>query len=86
MKYEIRIVRSAEKEITKLPAVIRDKINKSILSLEDSPRPRNAKKLSNREDYRMKIAAYRVLYSIDEKNHIILILAAGHRSDVYRKR
>lgn len=46
MKYEVRIVRAAEKEMDKLPGAIHARISTRILSLEDNPRPRGAKKLT----------------------------------------
>lgn len=68
----------------KLPTQIHIRIGSRILSLEDSPRPRSAKKLSGREEYRLRAGDYRVLYTIDDKERIITILAVGHRREVYR--
>ena len=84
MKYEIRIVPSAEKEMDKLPAPIHTRISKRILSLEDSPRPRGAKRLSGREEYRLRVGDYRVLYTIDDKMCEVTVVAIRHRREVYR--
>jgi hypothetical protein len=53
VKYQVRIICSAEKEMDKLPALIHGHISRKILLLEDNPRPRGAKKLSGREEYRL---------------------------------
>lgn len=84
MTYEIRIVPSAEKEISKFSVIICNRIKSKILTLENSPRPRGCKKLSGREEYRLKTGDYRILYVIDDKDNVVTVLAAGHRREVYR--
>ncbi len=68
----------------KLSREVHDRISKKILTLEDNPRPVSVKKLSGREEYRLRIGDYRVLYTIDDKNGLAIISAAGHRKEVYR--
>ena len=84
MRYEVRIIRTAEKEMDKLPKAIHPHISRRILSLEDNPRPRGAKKLSGREEYRLRVGDYRVLYTIDDKGCVVTVFAVGHRREVYR--
>jgi len=83
VSYEVHIVHSAEKELDRLPAAIHARLIKRILSLEDNPRPRGIKKLSGREEYRLRVGDYRILYIIDDRNHIVTIVAIGHRREVY---
>ncbi len=84
MKYEVRIVPAAEREMDKLPTLLHTRISKRILSLEDTPRPRSVKKLSGREEYRLRVGDYRILYTIDDEGRIIAVFAVGHRREVYR--
>ena len=84
MRYTVYILRSAEKELDRLPSSIYRRINTKILSLEENPRPRGSKKLSGREQYRLRIGDYRVLYNIDDTKHAITIFAVGHRGEAYR--
>jgi mRNA interferase RelE/StbE len=84
MKYQVQIVRSAEKDMDKLPSLIFSRISRKILSLEDCPRPRGIKKLGDREEYRVRVGDYRVLYTIDDRENSITVLAVKHRRDVYR--
>jgi len=84
VKYQVRIIPSAEKEMDKLPALIHTRISRKILLLEDNPRPTGAKKLSGREEYRLRAGDYRVLYTIDDRGHMVTVLAIGHRREVYR--
>ena len=84
MKYEVRIVPAAEREMNKLPTPVHTRVSRRILSLEDNPRPRGAKKLSGREEYRLRVGHYRVLYTIDDKKCMVTVFAVGHRREVYR--
>ncbi len=67
----------------KLPALLHTRITSKIISLEDNPRPRGAKKLSGREEYRLRVGEYRVLYTIDDKGRIVTVFAVGHRREIY---
>ena len=84
MKYQVRIIPSAEKEMDKLPALIHRRISRKILLLEGNPRPTGTRKLSDREEYRLRVGDYRVLYTIDDERHVVTVFAVGHRREVYR--
>ena len=83
MSYEVRIVPSVEKEMNRLSGTIHARLSKRILSLEDNPRPRGVRKLSGREEYRLRVGDYRMLYVIDDRKHAVTIMAVGHRREVY---
>ena len=82
--YVVKLKRSAEKELEKLPASIHDKIITTLLALKDDPRPRNSKKLHGREGWRIRVGDYRVLYLILESEKIMEIISVAHRKEVYR--
>lgn len=84
MKYEVRIIPAAEKEMDKLPTAVHARVSQRIISLEDNPRPRGTKKLSGREEYRLRVSDYRILYIIDDKGRSVTVFAVGHRREVYR--
>jgi mRNA interferase RelE/StbE len=83
VSYRVYIIRSAEKDLNRLPINIFVRVSKRILSLESNPRPGNLKKLSGREEYRLRVGDYRVLYIINDKEQVITIVAVGHRREVY---
>ena len=84
MSYTVQILNHAEREMDKLPSAIHIRISEKILSLENNPRPNGVKKLSGREEYRLRVGDYRVLYTIDDKNSTVGVVSVGHRSEVYR--
>jgi len=83
VKYEVRILRSAEKEMDKLPTAIYVRINKRILSLENNPKPRGTKKLIGQGKYRLRVGDYRILYTINDNDSVVTIFAVGRRQEVY---
>lgn len=84
MNYEVRIARTAEKEMDKLPRAIHNRVSERLLLLEENPRPRGTKKLSGQEEYCLRVGVYRVLYTVDDKQNMVTILAVGHRREAYR--
>lgn len=86
MPYTISIKRSAEREMAALPDKIFERIAESIISLELDPRKLGSKKLRGSSHYRIRTGDYRVLYTIDDENLTVEIIAVGHRREVYRGR
>ena len=84
MIYQVVLKHSAEKELGALQAAIHERIIGRLLALEENPRPAGSKKLQGQEGYRLRVGDYRVLYTIDDKNKQVIVLAVGHRREVYR--
>lgn len=57
-------------------------VHTKILNLANGTVQTGVKKLTNREEYRLRVGDYRILYIIpDDKT--LLIVAIGHRKDIY---
>ena len=83
--YEIEVTRTAEKQLKKLRREDQERVVDAIIALGDQPFPRGSRKLSGYDDvFRIRVGAYRVLYSVAARRLIIIILKVGHRRDVYR--
>ena len=82
--YSVCIKRSAEKEMDRLPARTFERVAQAVLKLERDPRPTGSKKLRGAQDYRLRVGSYRILYSVDDRNRVVEVIAVGHRRDVYR--
>ena len=83
-KYKILIRKSAAKELDKIPKRDLQRITKRIKSLSKNPRPSGSEKLSGQERYRIRQGNYRIVYSIQDKEHSVWIVKIGHRGEVYR--
>lgn len=82
--YAVRIKRSAEKELDKLPKKLAAAIGAAILRLEREPRPHGSRRLRGSDSYRIRHGEYRILYFIDDQARVVQITAIGNRKDVYR--
>ena len=84
-KYKVSIKRSAVKEIEAIPQKKeRQRIIRCIGQLANNPRPPGSKKLSGNDKYRIRQGSFRIVYSIEETELIVVVVKAGHRKDVYR--
>jgi mRNA interferase RelE/StbE len=52
----------------------------------DSPTsPAESKKLQGEVDlYRIRVGDYRVIYKVDARRHVVLVVNIGNRRDIYR--
>jgi mRNA interferase RelE/StbE len=84
-EYRITFARSARKELESLGTAIVARIFREIEDLSRCPRPHNCVKLLGAKNiWRIRIGAYRVIYSIDDSKKLIDIIAIRHRKDAYR--
>jgi mRNA interferase RelE/StbE len=83
--YQILILPAAEKSLSKLPKKMQLRIQGAITTLANNPLPPVAKKLVGRDNYRIRVSDYRIVYSIHENILTVKIVSVGHRREVYRK-
>ncbi|MHB1341796.1 MAG: type II toxin-antitoxin system RelE family toxin [Coriobacteriia bacterium] len=83
--YGIEFAPSADRQFRKLDAETRRRLAPVIDGLATDPRPQSAKRLSATEHlYRVRCGAYRIVYAIEDDRLVVLVVALGHRRDVYR--
>jgi mRNA interferase RelE/StbE len=85
VKYSVEFTSSAAKALKKLHASLADRVIAAIEILADQPRPSGSKKLSGEDNlYRIRTGDYRIVYQIQDKQLVVLIVRIGHRRDIYR--
>ncbi|TET69067.1 MAG: type II toxin-antitoxin system RelE/ParE family toxin [Candidatus Zixiibacteriota bacterium] len=84
MTYSLFILPRAQKELGKLPTGAYKRVREAVYRLGEDPRPKDSRKLTGREGWRIRVGEYRVIYEVDEKEETVLVLHVGHRRDVYR--
>ena len=63
-----------------------EKISEAIDKLASNPRPAGVRKLKGRKnEWRVKVGRYRILYAIYDSDKYILIYRITQRKEVYRK-
>jgi mRNA interferase RelE/StbE len=82
--YRIEVTPRARKDLKALPKRERQRVVEQIDALKADPRPTGCKKLKGREDfYRIRVGDYRVVYQIEDKVLLILIVRVGDRKEIY---
>jgi mRNA interferase RelE/StbE len=83
-KYRVLIKPSALKELDSIPKRDLKRIVERMRNLSEIPRPPGCEELSGEDRYRVRQGPYRIVYSIDDKSHEVLVVKVGHRREVYR--
>jgi mRNA interferase RelE/StbE len=85
MTYEVRFTPSAFRDLSRLSSSLQQRIDKRLVALTEDPRPRGCKKLAGKaEHYRIRVGDYRVIYEVQDKVLLVLVLKMGHRRRVHR--
>jgi mRNA interferase RelE/StbE len=85
-KYTIAIVPSALRSIQSLSRILRERIRATIDLLAENPRPYGVKSLQGGQKgyLRLRVGDYRVIYRVEDERLLVLVVAVGHRREVYR--
>jgi len=82
--YELAFKKSVAKDLRGFPKQDVKRIMQRIRLLMGEPRPIGCEKLSGEERYRIRQGAYRIIYEVEDKRLIVLVVKVGHRRDVDR--
>ena len=87
MAHNVFIVPAAARQLEKLEAAARRRVRLAIDALGKTPRPNGCKKLSATDNaYRIRVGDYRVLYEIEDRRLVVLVVRVAHRREAYRER
>ena len=85
--YRVEFLRSATRELGRLPPHVQQRIARHLDALPFDPRPVGVQALAGGAGLlRLRIGAYRVIYRVEEAAQLVLIVRIGHRREVYRRR
>ena len=85
MTYRVTLAPAAARQLRKLDPPARRHIQATLELLADNPRPPAATQLvGGSGEWRVRTGNYRVAYEIEDDVLLVLVLAVGHRRDVYR--
>ena len=83
--YSILYKKSVEKDLRKLPKSVLTAVIKKIQTLAKNPQPNGSVKLRGSTNlYRVRHSDYRIIYSINGDELVILVIKVAHRKEVYR--
>jgi mRNA interferase RelE/StbE len=84
--YHLVFTKKAEKFMRRLPRNEAKRIREKLVLLANDPYAanNNVTAMQNRPGYRLRIGDWRVIYTIQDEELIILVLKVGSRGDIYR--
>lgn len=59
------------------------RIQGAIALLAADPRPPGSEALRGRQGLRIRVGDYRIIYTVEDDRLLIVVVALGHRRDVY---
>mgnify|MGYP004169342891 CR=1 len=85
--YSVEFTKEAAKHFLLLSGKIRRQVSDKITLLESDPFPSGSKQLQAKERlFRLRSGAYRIIYQVDGRRLLILVLKIGNRKEIYRKK
>lgn len=85
MKYTVRMPARVVKALDRLPRAVRGRIVRKLEALEDDPRPAGSEKMAGSNDlYRIRAGDWRIVYAIQDRELVVIVIRIGHRREVYR--
>lgn len=85
--WNVTISKRALKDLENVPDQYLEAIQEKIHMLKSTPFPDGVKKLSkykNSSIYRIRVGFLRIIYSVNKKGHVVIILVIGDRKNVYK--
>jgi mRNA interferase RelE/StbE len=84
--YSVELKPTARKELEALPDHVLARVIQKMDSLRNGPRPAGCKKLKGYKDqWRVRVGAWRVVYIIDDSAKLVSITRIAHRREVYER-
>lgn len=87
MTYRVTLSPMAARQLRKLDAGLRRRIQAALELLAEQPRPPSAIRLvGGAGEWRVRTGDYRIVYEIEDDQLLILVLRLGHRREIYQSR
>ncbi len=83
--YHVELAPAAVRQLRKLERGVQARVEAKINSLQQNPRPPGVEKLEGAESlYRVRVGDFRIVYQINDKRLLVLVVKVADRKDVYR--
>jgi len=81
VSYQVRLRRAVQKQLDRLVEKDYEIVAEAIFALEQEPRPPRVKKLAESGLWRLRIGPYRVVYAIDDKEGLVVVVRVARRAE-----
>jgi len=84
--YRVELTPAAQRSLRRLDRQAQRRVQAAIELLATDPRPPGAKALQGRRGYlRVRTGDYRVVYTVMDDVLLVLVVALGHRREIYER-
>lgn len=85
-KYRVELLdRKTRQQLDHIAEPDYSRVAQAILKLEDNPRPPGCRKLRDLEGWRIRVGNWRVIYHVDDRERMVVIVEIRRRrEDTYR--
>ena len=83
-QWQVIVSRKAERSLRRLPKNLLQRLGQAIDGLAINPRPTGHKKLVGSDFYRIRVGDWRIIYTIEDDQLIVLIVTISPRGSAYR--
>ena len=84
-EFAVRVTPSAARDLRKLPADVRRRLRAALEGLATDPHRGKALKGDLTGLRSSRESSYRVVYQIREREFVVLVIAIGHRREIYER-
>lgn len=81
MKYTVIVKPRAEKELVNLPGQDYKRITLRIRELEENPRPSGVVKLKTKNNWRIRVGKFRVIYEVNDAVKLVEVVDVLRRNE-----
>lgn len=87
MSYEVRLTRSAQRDLEDLPPDVRRRVAGRLRALAADPGPPGVRALAGLPpgSFRVRVGDYRIAYKVDGEARVVTVWEVGHRDKFYEK-
>lgn len=82
--YQVKIKKSAQKELQNIPKHDRKRILLALASLANNPFEGKRLKGEFKEYFSIRVWPYRIIYVVFDKELMIVVIRIGHRQGIYK--
>lgn len=85
MAYSVEFTPRAARDLKAIAHADQIRVARRIDGLAENPRPYGVRKLEGEEGlYRIRVGDFRIIYMIEDRRLVVLVVRIGNRRDVYR--
>jgi mRNA interferase RelE/StbE len=81
----MRLHPNAARAFRRLQGPLRERIRTAIDALAVDPRPPGVAMLAGRDNFRIRVGDYRIVYAVDDSERLVIVARIAHRREVYRR-